>query len=161
MDEARAPDGPSVQERHAPRSICFGCGPANPLGLHLRSFRRGDALVATWQASPEHQAFPGVLNGGIVGALLDCHANWAAALALMEATGAERIPPTVTAKYAVRMHRPTPADAPIELEARVVDHEGRGAVVEASIVAGGRTTAAFRGTFVMVDPGHPGFHRWD
>ena len=27
-----------VQERYAPHSVCYGCGPANPDGLHLRSF---------------------------------------------------------------------------------------------------------------------------
>ena len=28
---------------------------------------------------PHHLAFEGVLNGGICGALLDCHSNWTAA----------------------------------------------------------------------------------
>ena len=36
----------SVQERYAPRSICFGCGPANARGLHIRSVPDGDGLVA-------------------------------------------------------------------------------------------------------------------
>jgi acyl-coenzyme A thioesterase PaaI-like protein len=155
------PREPCVQERYAPRSICFGCGPANPGGLRVRSFRDGDALVATWQAAEVHQAFPGVVNGGIVGALLDCHANWAGALALMEATGADRVPATVTAEYEVRMHHPTPADAPVALTARVLHQDGRRARVEATIEAGGRTTATFTGTFVAVRPGHPAYHRWD
>ena len=29
--------GLSLQERYAPASVCFGCGPANPSGLRLRS----------------------------------------------------------------------------------------------------------------------------
>jgi hypothetical protein len=69
----------SLQERYAPSLRCFGCGPANPEGLHVRSFVGGDGvLVATWRAGPHHEAFPGVLNGGIIGTLLDCHCNWAA-----------------------------------------------------------------------------------
>jgi hypothetical protein len=31
-----------------------------------------------------HEAFPGMLNGGIAGALLDCHSNWTAAHHLMK-----------------------------------------------------------------------------
>ena len=41
-------DGRSLQERYAPASRCFGCGPANPDGLHLRSFETSDgSLTAT------------------------------------------------------------------------------------------------------------------
>lgn len=155
------PDPPCLQERYAPRSICFGCGPANEGGLHVRSYRDGEGLVATWLARPEHQAFPGVLNGGIVGALLDCHANWAAATALMDASGADHVPATVTADYQVRMLRPTPTDRPVTLHARVTFQDARRAHVEARIEADGRTTATFTGTFVAVEPGHPAWHRWD
>ena len=87
---------PSLQERYAPQSICFGCGPANEKGLRIRSFLDGGEVVMDWTPSPEHQAFPGMLNGGIIGALLDCHSNWAAAYHLMRRTGAERPPCTVT-----------------------------------------------------------------
>ena len=34
-----------------------------------------------------HQAFPGMINGGIIGTLLDCHGNWTAAIALMDKSG--------------------------------------------------------------------------
>lgn len=151
----------SLQERYAPRSVCFGCGPANPAGLHVRSFASGDGVVASWSAQPGHEAFPGVLNGGIAGALLDCHANWAAAIALMAAHGDERPPATVTAEYQVRLLRPTPTAGPLTLHARVAAVEADRAVVDATITADGRTTATFRGTFVAVGPGHPAYHRWD
>ena len=32
----------SLQERDAPLGQCFGCGPANPDGLHIRSFPSPD-----------------------------------------------------------------------------------------------------------------------
>jgi hypothetical protein len=38
--------------------------------------------VAEFRPELHHEAFPGVLNGGIIGALLDCHSNWTAAWAL-------------------------------------------------------------------------------
>lgn len=157
------PDEPCLQERLAPRSTCFGCGPANPAGLHVRSYRApdGPGLVARWQATPAHEAFPGVLNGGIIGAILDCHANWTAAIALMDAAGADQVPATVTAEYAVRMLRPTPTDGPVELRSQVLQQDARRARVAAEIIAGDRTTATFEGTFVAVDPGHPAYHRWE
>ncbi len=54
---------------YSPASICFGCGPANEKGLRINSFPDGDEVIAEWRAEPHHQAFPGMLNGGIIGAL--------------------------------------------------------------------------------------------
>lgn len=154
------PDGESLQERFAPASTCFGCGPANAKGLRIRSFGEGDAVVAEWRAEPHHEAFPGVLNGGIVGSLLDCHSNWTAATHLMRAAGLDHVPSCVTAEYAVKLRRPTPTDGPLRLEARVVEAASDRATVEATLSAGGVVTATCRGVFVAVRPGHPAYHRW-
>lgn len=150
----------SLQERYAPASTCFGCGPANAKGLHVRSFVEDDAVVAEWRAEPHHEAFPGVLNGGIVGALLDCHSNWTAAHHLMRVSGADQVPSCVTAEYAVKMRRPTPSDRALHLEAKVVESALDRATVEATLSADGVITATCRGLFVAVKPGHPGYHRW-
>jgi acyl-coenzyme A thioesterase PaaI-like protein len=155
-----ARDGQSLQERHATKLACFGCGPANAKGLRIRSFVEGDAVVAEWTPEPHHEAFPGVLNGGIVGALLDCHSNWTAAVHLMKAHGAESPPCTVTAEYAIKLLRPTPTNGPVKLTARVVESSNDRAIVEATLEAGGKTCATCRGTFVAVKPGHPAYHRW-
>ncbi len=156
-------DENSLQVRYAPASICFGCGPANEHGLHLGSHeaddRSGD-LVATWQPLPHHAAFRGVLNGGIIGALLDCHANWTAAMHLMRERGLDRPPDCVTADYAIRMRRPTPTDRPVDLHARVAETSGDRVVVDAELASGGIVTATCRGTFVAVGPDHPAFGRW-
>jgi acyl-coenzyme A thioesterase PaaI-like protein len=77
----------SLQQQYSPNSICFGCGPANEKGLRINSVPDGDEVVAEWHAEPHHQAFPGMLNGGIIGALLDCHSNWTAAYFLMKRDG--------------------------------------------------------------------------
>ena len=55
----------SIQETYAPNLACFGCGPANAKGLHIRSFPDGDEIVAAWQPSKEYEAFEGMLSGGI------------------------------------------------------------------------------------------------
>jgi acyl-coenzyme A thioesterase PaaI-like protein len=150
----------SLQERYAPKSSCFGCGPANEKGLRIRSFAQGDKVVAHWTAEKHHEAFPGMLNGGIIGSLLDCHSNWTAAYHLMTKSGADQPPCTVTADYAIQLKRPTPTAGPIELVARVVDSKEDRATIEAELIAGGKVCATCRGTFVAVKPGHPAYHRW-
>jgi len=150
----------SLQETYAPGNACFGCGPANPKGLHIRSFVAGDEVVAEWTPSKEYEAFDGMLNGGIIGVLLDCHCNWAAAIALMRRAGADRPPCTVTAEYTIRMKQPTPTAGDVTLRAWVVELGERSATVDGEILAGDTVTATCRGVFVAVKPGHPAYHRW-
>ncbi len=150
----------SLQDTYAPDNRCFGCGPANEKGLRIKSFPEGDEVVCEWTPEEYHQAFPGVLNGGICGALLDCHSNWTAAHHLMKKSAATSPPCTVTAEFHVKLRKPTPMDGPLRLRARVVESEGDRATVEASIEANGAVTATCRGTFVAVREGHPAFHRW-
>jgi acyl-coenzyme A thioesterase PaaI-like protein len=153
-------DDLSLQDRYAARTTCFGCGPANERGLRIKSHVHGDEVVAEWRAESYHEAFPGVLNGGIVGTLLDCHSNWAAAVSLMARAGASSPPATVTADLAVRFLAPAPTAGPIILRARVVDATARRATVESTLEAGGHTCATATATFVAVNPGHPAYGRW-
>jgi acyl-coenzyme A thioesterase PaaI-like protein len=151
---------PSLQEVLAPQNHCFGCGPANPKGLQIHSYEEGDGLAADWTPQPHHEAFDGVVSGGILGTLLDCHSNWTAAIHLMKAAGADHLPCTVTAEFSVRLPRVTPSTQPLRLQARVVESSADRATVEAEVVSGGKTTATCRGVFVAVREGHPAFHRW-
>jgi acyl-coenzyme A thioesterase PaaI-like protein len=150
----------SVQERYAPSNECFGCGPANARGLRIRSFEEGDELVCDFRPEPYHLAFPGIVNGGICGTLLDCHSNWAAAMHLMHKGALDAPPCTVTADFHVTLKRPTPIDEALHLRAKVVESTDDRATIEATITAGGKVTATCRGTFVAVKPGHPAYHRW-
>jgi len=156
-------DEPSIQDRYSPAGRCFGCGPKNEKGLRLKSRvdpETGD-VVCAWTAEKHHEAFPGMLAGGIIGTLLDCHCNWTAAYAIMLDRGTDEAPCTVTADYHVKLRRPTPTDGPVFLRARVVEapEEDR-RIVEATLEAGGKVTATCRGLFVAVRPGHPAYHRW-
>jgi acyl-coenzyme A thioesterase PaaI-like protein len=154
-------DPKSLQETYAPDSACFGCGPKNDKGLRIRSFAENDAVcVCTWRPEPHHLAFPGMLNGGICGALVDCHSNWTAAWHLMRKADASSPACTVTAEFAVKLHRPTPLDADLVIRARVIESEPDRATVEAEIQANGKVTVTGRGVFVAVKSGHPAFHRW-
>ena len=150
----------SLQDRFAPANRCFGCGPANEKGLRLKSFPDGDEVVCQWRPEKHHEAFEGMLNGGICGALLDCHSNWTAAWHLMSKSGAASPPCTVTADFHVTLKRPTPTDGPLRLTARVAESKEDRAVVDCVLEAGGKVTATCRGTFVAVKEGHPAYHRW-
>jgi uncharacterized protein (TIGR00369 family) len=148
----------SLQQEYSPNSICFGCGPANEKGLHINSFPDGNEVVAEWRAEPHHQAFPGMLNGGIIGALLDCHSNWTAAYHLMKRDGKSEPDCTVTADFHVKLLRPTPSDALITLRARVVESREDRATVEAELITNDKVCATCRGTFVAGNAGAPSVH---
>ena len=153
----------SVQERYAPNSTCYGCGPANDRGLRIRSFpdaAEPDSLVCEWSPEDHHAAYETFLNGGVIGSLFDCHSNWNATWHLMRRDRLDSPPCTVTADFRVKFRRPTPMDEPVRLESRVTSSEGPRITVEATLSAGGEITATCTGTFVAVKPGHPAYHRW-
>jgi uncharacterized protein (TIGR00369 family) len=155
-----SPVAESLQDHYAPEDSCFGCGPRNERGLRIKSRPEGDEVVLDWTPEAHHQGYTGFLNGGIIGTLFDCHSNWTAAYRLMLRRGDGVLPCTVTAEFAVRLRRPTPAGGPVRVRARVVELGEDRAVVEAVLESGGQATATCRGVFVAVKPGHPAYHRW-
>lgn len=164
------------QDRYAPHGICFGCGPANKDGLQIKSHwgtesegeREGQPVfVMRFEPQAHHQAFPGVVNGGILGTILDCHSNWCAATALMKHHGWDRAMCTVTADFHVKLKRPTPYPGTLTVKAWCTDiggDEDRMATVHAEVWAdtdkGPKVTATCDGRFVAVKEGHPAYHRW-
>ena len=150
----------SMQDLYAPSSICFGCGPANTDGLRIKSFRDKEGLQMVFQPQKHHQAFPGVINGGIIGALLDCHGNWTAAIAIMDRLVLEQPLCTVTAQYEVKLRRPTPFGPTLDVRSRILALENDRAEVIIELQSNGETCAVGRGLFVAVKEGHPAWHRW-
>jgi acyl-coenzyme A thioesterase PaaI-like protein len=167
----------SLQDTYAPNSICFGCGPKNEKGLKIKSFVAQTETAETVQETsavevtaeffpePHHEAFPGMVNGGIIGSLLDCHSNWTAAYALMQQASGDEPPCTVTADFHVKLRAPTPSQQKIKLKAKAVELKPDRAKIEAQLFTvaddGKETlTATCVGTFVAVKPGHPAYHRW-
>jgi acyl-coenzyme A thioesterase PaaI-like protein len=149
-----------VQRKHAPSSICFGCGPANTNGLQIDSHRIENGLRMEYTPEPHHQAFPGMINGGIIGTLLDCHGNWTAAIALMDRDESEEPPCTVTASYSVKLRRPTPHNTPLHVTSQIASIDGDRVEVELLLEADGKVCATGKGLFVAVKEGHPAYHRW-
>jgi len=157
----------SLQDTYSPEGICFGCGPKNEKGLRIKSFAEDgqEFVTAEFMPKPHHQAFPGMVNGGIIGSLLDCHSNWTAAYALMRSQNADTPPCTVTADFHVKLRAPTPSTQKIYLKARAIEVKEDRAKIEAELFtvnADGtqKLTATCLGTFVSVKPGHPAYHRW-
>ncbi|MEM9412238.1 MAG: PaaI family thioesterase [Planctomycetota bacterium] len=155
MDENR-----SLQDQFAPDLICFGCGPANEKGLQIKSFVAGEKVIATFSPQSHHQAFEGMVNGGIIGSLLDCHMNWTAAWQLMRNHESEMPPCTVTGEFTVSFKAPTPSDAELKLEAWVEQSDMKKASIKSTLTFNDQVSATGRGVFIAVREGHPAFHRW-
>ena len=120
-------------------SICYGCGRNNPHGLHIRTHWDGER--GTFKFTPEdyHTAFPGIVYGGLIASLFDCHCIGTAIAAAYDNEG--RAPGTqpaimfVTANLNVNYLRPTPMDRVLTLQARIVESKGRKSVVACTLVA--------------------------
>ena len=117
-----------------------------------KSFWDGDEGVCIWQPQPYHQAWPGIVNGGILATLIDCHS---ACTATATACRAEHRPlnslpviPFVTASLRVSYLRPTPLDGPLTLRATVLERAERKMVLTCVLSAEG--VACVRGEVVMV-----------
>jgi len=131
---------------------CYGCGRSNPAGLHLESAWEGDEVVARFTPRAEHISIPGFVYGGLIAALIDCHAMATAAAHVERVAGQEvgggELTRYVTAALKVDYLRPTPLGPELVLRARVTESGRRKQVVAVSVSAEGRETA--RGEVVAV-----------
>lgn len=110
-----------------PRNYCFGCGPHNASGMHLKFQVEGEEPVVRGRLRlpRKYQGSRHVLHGGIVALLLD------------EAMGKfNRVEAVVapTAELTVQYVRPVPVGRTILVEARRVRQEGRNYWREGTIV---------------------------
>jgi uncharacterized protein (TIGR00369 family) len=129
-----------------PSNRCFGCGPANPAGLHLEFMLAQDGLVVSLPTVPDTFEGPrGFLHGGIIATLLD--------EAMSKAVRARELT-AMTRQMEVDYLRPVPSAMPIRIEGRLLRSEGRKHWTEARILsAKGSTLAAAKGLFVEVRAG--------
>lgn len=130
---------------HAAQNRCFGCGPANPGGLHLDFLLAADGTVICPATIPTaFEGHPGYLHGGIIATLLD--------ETMSKAVRARGLT-AMTRHLEVDYRRPVPSGAPIRMEGRVVRGEGRKHWAEAWILdAEGAGLAHGKGLFIEVRP---------
>lgn len=120
---------------------CYGCGALNEHGLQIKSFWAGDEVVCAWRPQLHHIGHPGILYGGMIASVVDCHCIWTASAhahrrAGIEMDGTPRFP-YVTAALQINYRKPVPIEQPIQLRARVVEYGERKAIVKCTVVADG------------------------
>lgn len=130
---------------HTAQNRCFGCGEANPIGLHLEFFLAGDGKVVSMAEVGDTFEGPyGLLHGGIIATLLD---------EIMSKVMRSRGVLSMTRHMEVDYLRPVPSNTTLRLEGRMTHHEGRKRWAEAKILDGeGKVLAAGKGLFVEVQP---------
>ena len=141
----------ALQDLFLPGNRCFGCGGANPDGLHIKSYEVGDGTyTAEWVPEDRFQGPPGVVNGGVMAIPMDCHATWAAMHTFSEDRDGAPVG-AVTAGYSVRLVRPTPVGHRVVFHAEVREHDHRKAKVHVDATVDGELVAEFDGTWICVD----------
>ena len=113
--------------------FCFGCGYNNPIGLKLKFTHDGDTIRTEFTPDRTHQGWPGLLHGGILGALLD-----EAMSNIAYATGNT----CLTASINIRIRQPIKVEVPLLVTARIIRHgqrlietEGQVCLKDGTIVA--------------------------
>jgi acyl-coenzyme A thioesterase PaaI-like protein len=128
------------------RADCWGCGRNNHAGLHIKSYWDGDEAVAHYTPAEHFTGHKGVLNGGIIATLMDCHSMGLAMAHAHRAEGrqigSQPLVTYVTGSLKVDYLKPTPLNGqPVELRARVERVEGRKTYMTCRLLAGGVETA--------------------
>lgn len=138
--------GPALQD--VLKVQCFGCGALNAHGLQIKSRWDGDELVCHWQPPPHYIGHPGVVYGGAIASVVDCHAIWTAMATHCREEGialddrASPPPAFVTGRLLVNYLRPAAIDRPLELRSRVVDRGERRSTVACRVLQGSTECAA-------------------
>jgi acyl-CoA thioesterase FadM len=147
----------SLQERAAPDFTCYCCGPAHPGGLRIRSFweESGQFVVLRHTPRAEFVGFPGLVYGGLLAMLVDCHSGWTAMAWHYRAEGREpdslpRID-CVTARLDIDYRAPTPMGVELLLKAHVEGPLARKSRVICEVWAGDTLTATADNLFARVD----------
>ena len=130
---------------HMPGNICFGCGRKNHEGLRISSYWDGDEAVCIWQSQEKYQGWKGIMNGGILASLFDCHAMCTAMAAAYRAENrpldSEPLYHYATAKLCISYLRPTSNDHPVEIRAVVKEFKGKKVVLKCTSRSQGQITA--------------------
>ena len=140
-------------DRLTHHDLCFGCGQANLFGLQLELSRRAEGGVAgRFFVKQDHQGPPGYAHGGVIATALD-----EAMALLLHGQGTYAL----TGRLEVELKAPAPVGSFLQVEADVVEVEGRRLSLEASASGDEGTVALGRGTFVEMEQGEdsPGVDR--
>ncbi|MGI9642253.1 MAG: PaaI family thioesterase [Acidimicrobiia bacterium] len=123
---------------------CFGCGSANPIGLHLDGFTvEGDDVIAPFSPRVDFTGFEGTLHGGIVATALDEISAWSA----MFTHGVL----VFTAKLDIRYRSQAGSDDQFEMRGTVIERRGRRLTIEGQMNRSGSVVAESSGLFIVAE----------
>ncbi|MFK7904764.1 MAG: PaaI family thioesterase [Chitinophagales bacterium] len=127
-------------------NVCFGCGKDNHDGLQIDSYwQENDEIVCVWHSQTKYQGWKGILNGGILASLIDCHCMGAAMAAVYKAENrnldSQPVYRYATGTISIRYMRPTPNDKSIELRAKVLEIKGKKVTIHCDVWVERKKTA--------------------
>ena len=105
-------------------SMCFGCGQNNPIGLKLNFQWDGKTAKTEFTPNEFHQAWPGIVHGGIITSMLDEAMAYACRFEGMNC---------VTGKMQIRFRRPAVIDEPLIIAGKVTRKGERWIWTKASV----------------------------
>ena len=118
-------------------AYCYGCGSLNEHGYRIKTFWDGDESVTHFRPEPFHTAIPGIVYGGLLASLIDCHSTGTAAAAMYrdEAREMDSLPSFrfVTGSLEVSYLKPTPLGPELEIRGRVHEIRGRKVTVASTV----------------------------
>lgn len=137
-------ESPIFQD-HMPGNICYGCGKDNHEGLQIKSYWEGDEAVCIWESEDKYQGWKGLLNGGVLATLVDCHTMCTAMAATYKAEGrsmdSEPVYRFATGTMTIKYTAPTSNNHPIEIRAKVTEIKGRKVTIEFKVFSDGKQSA--------------------
>lgn len=143
----------AIQDTYGERfQHCWGCGPKNPDGIHLKSYPSEDGEVVQVTYKPDDIYTGGVpknLFGGMIAVIFDCHGTASAAFFAHKAKGLDYTKDTVigrfiTARLEIDFKKPTPMDTDLIVRSTVEEITERKVIVKMVLEAKGEVRAEAR-----------------
>lgn len=140
----------AIQDTYGERfQHCWGCGPQNPDGIHLKSYPSEDGEKCIVRYTPDDIYTGGVpknLFGGMIAVIFDCHGTASAAYFAHKAKGLDLTKDTVisryiTARLEIDFKKPTPMNEEISVTASCEELTDRKVIVNMVMEAGGEIRA--------------------
>ena len=143
----------AVQETYGERfQHCWGCGPKNDLGIHLKTYpvENGEKCICTYTPDTMYTGgVPANLFGGMIAVIFDCHGTASAAWFKHHDKGLELTEDTVigrfiTARLEIDFKKPLPIDAEVLVTATAEEIGERKVIVNMVMEAAGEVRAKAR-----------------
>lgn len=140
----------AIQDTYGDRfKYCWGCGPKNDTGMHLKSYPSEDGRSVICKVIPDEKFTGGVpqnLFGGMIAMIFDCHGTASAAYFNHKNKGLELTKDTVigryiTARLEVDFKKPVPMNEEITVISELDELTDRKAIITMTMKVAGELRA--------------------